>query len=106
MESTVTANAMSLSLLARNVYGVCFTMRDSRELLRGELAQAREKAADLTGEPPIFLHQDMPHLDLYGTVEGAMCCLDSLNYLTDPKGCTADIPAPPAVYPARGRTGV
>lgn len=49
------------------------------------LAQAREKAADLTGEPPIFLHQDMPHLDLYGTVEGAMCCLDSLNYLTDPK---------------------
>ena len=43
MESTVTANAMSLSLLARNVYGVCFTMRDSRELLRGELAQAREK---------------------------------------------------------------
>ena len=36
MESTVTANAMSLSLLARNVYGVCFTMRDSRELLRGE----------------------------------------------------------------------
>ena len=42
MESTVTANAMSLSLLARNVYGVCFTMRDSRELLRGELAQARE----------------------------------------------------------------
>ena len=38
MESTVTANAMSLSLLARNVYGVCFTMRDSRELLRGELS--------------------------------------------------------------------
>ena len=37
MESTVTANAMSLSLLARNVYGVCFTMRDSRELLRGEI---------------------------------------------------------------------
>ena len=49
------------------------------------LAQAREKAADLTGEPPIFLHQDMPHLDLYGTVEAAMCCLDSLNYLTDPR---------------------
>ena len=43
MESTVKANAMSLSLLARNVYSVCFTMRDSRELLRGELAQAREK---------------------------------------------------------------
>ncbi len=49
------------------------------------LAQAREKAAGLPGEPPIFLHQDMPRLDLYGTVEAAMCCLDSLNYLTDPK---------------------
>ncbi len=45
MESTVTANAMSLSLLARNVYGVCFTMRDSRELLRGELAQARRNSS-------------------------------------------------------------
>lgn len=49
------------------------------------LAQAREKAVDLPGEPPIFLHQDMPRLDLYGTVEAAICCLDSLNYLTHPK---------------------
>ena len=49
------------------------------------LAQAREKAVGLPGEPPIFLHQDMPRLDLYGTVEAAICCLDSLNYLTDPK---------------------
>ena len=29
------------------------------------LAQAREKAADLTGEPPVFLNQDMTELDLY-----------------------------------------
>ena len=49
------------------------------------LAQAREKAVGLPGEPPIFLHQDMPRLDLYGTVEAAICCLDSLNYLTHPK---------------------
>lgn len=49
------------------------------------LAAAREKCADLPGEPPIFLHQDMPKLDLYGTVEAAVCCLDSLNYLTSPK---------------------
>ena len=46
------------------------------------LAQAREKAADLTGEPPVFLHQSMTALDLYGTVDAAICCLDSLNYLT------------------------
>lgn len=49
------------------------------------LAAAREKCADLPGEPPIFLHQEMPKLDLYGTVEAAVCCLDSLNYLTSPK---------------------
>ena len=49
------------------------------------LAQAREKAAGLTGEPPVFLNQSMPELDLYGTVDAAVCCLDSLNYLTSPK---------------------
>ena len=49
------------------------------------LAQAREKAASLEGEPPVFLNQDMPSLDLYGTVDAAICCLDSLNYLTSPK---------------------
>lgn len=27
----------------------------------------------------------MPRLDLYGTVDAAICCLDSLNYLTNPR---------------------
>ena len=27
----------------------------------------------------------MPDLDLYGTVDAAICCLDSINYLTSPK---------------------
>lgn len=49
------------------------------------LSQAREKAAGLAGEPPVFLNQSMPALDLYGTVDAAVCCLDSLNYLTNPK---------------------
>lgn len=49
------------------------------------LARAREKAADLAGEPPVFLNQDMTELDLYGTVDAAVCCLDSLNYLLHPK---------------------
>ena len=49
------------------------------------LAMAREKAVGLPGEPPVFLHQDMPKLDLYGTVEAAICCLDSFNYLTNPR---------------------
>ena len=49
------------------------------------LARAREKAAGLTGEPPVFLNQTMTGLDLYGTVDAAVCCLDSLNYLTNPR---------------------
>ena len=49
------------------------------------LAVAREKAAGLKGEPPVFLNQSMPKLDLYGTVDAAVCCLDSLNYLTSPR---------------------
>ena len=49
------------------------------------LAEAMEKAADLTGEPPVFLNQSMPKLDLYGTVDAAICCLDSINYLTSPR---------------------
>ena len=43
MEHNITTSAMSLSLLARNVYCVCFTDRDSQDTLRGELAKAREK---------------------------------------------------------------
>ena len=42
------------------------------------------KTGSVQGVPPIFLHQSMPKLDLYGTVDAAVCCLDSLNYLTDP----------------------
>ncbi|MFI3251129.1 MAG: class I SAM-dependent methyltransferase [Eubacteriales bacterium] len=32
---------------------------------------------------PIFLCQPMERLDLYGTIDGCICSLDSLNYLTD-----------------------
>lgn len=49
------------------------------------LAAAMEKSGSVEGIPPIFLHQSMPELDLYGTVDAAICCLDSLNYLTQPK---------------------
>ena len=48
------------------------------------LAVAMEKYGTVGGIPPIFLHQSMPKLDLYGTVDAAVCCLDSLNYLTRP----------------------
>ena len=49
------------------------------------LMEAREKAQNIRGVSPLFLHQSMPELDLYGTVDACICCLDSLNYLTDPR---------------------
>ena len=49
------------------------------------LMEAREKTQDIQGVPPMFLHQSMPELDLYGTVDACICCLDSLNYLTNPR---------------------
>lgn len=49
------------------------------------LAEAQLKTGSVEGIAPIFLHQSMPRLDLYGTVDAAICCLDSLNYLTNPK---------------------
>ena len=49
------------------------------------LAAAREKTEGKPGIAPVYLCQSMPELDLYGTVDAAVCCLDSLNYLTSPK---------------------
>lgn len=42
MDSTITTSAMSASLLARNVYCVCFPLRDSLDSLQGDLAQVRK----------------------------------------------------------------
>jgi len=44
------------------------------------LAVAREKAAD-AGADILFLEQDMRQLDLYGTVDTAVCLLDSLSHI-------------------------
>ncbi len=44
------------------------------------LAVAGEKLRE-NGLSALLLHQDMRTLDLYGTVEGAVCCLDALNHL-------------------------
>ncbi len=46
------------------------------------LAVAQEKASQTPGViPPVFLCQEAAELDLYGTVQGALCSLDGLNYL-------------------------
>ena len=84
------------------------------------LSEAQEKALELTCEPPVFLHQSMDKLDLFGTIDACVSSLDSLNYVTDeailraafhkihtflmPNGCFLfDILAPPtcAAWTAR-----
>lgn len=50
------------------------------------LAEAMGKGAPY-GERLMLLCQDMRELDLFGTVDGAVCMLDSLNHLTT----TADV---------------
>ena len=47
------------------------------------LSQAQAKAAAAQPPvPPLFLCQEASELDLYGTVEGAYCSLDGMNYLS------------------------
>ena len=49
------------------------------------LAVAAEKCRGAGEIAPIFLHQSMEKLDLYGTIDACVCCLDSINYVLDPK---------------------
>lgn len=44
------------------------------------LSAARDKA-DEAGIPLLLICQDMRSLDLYGTVDGAVCCLDGINHI-------------------------
>lgn len=46
------------------------------------LSVARENSAQM-GTQVLYLCQKAEELDLYGTVDGAICCLDSLNHITD-----------------------
>ena len=48
------------------------------------LAQAQQKLATLD-PPPLLLCQSMPQLKLLEKVDAAICCLDSINYLTPPR---------------------
>ncbi len=48
------------------------------------LSAARENSYNL-GTDVLFLCQKAEELDLYGTVDGAICCMDSLNHITDIK---------------------
>ncbi len=47
----------------------------------GRLFEAAMAKMNEFTTPPLFLEQDMRAFELYGTVDAAICCLDSLNYL-------------------------
>ena len=64
-------------LLAQAGYQV--TATDASEEM---LTQAAQKAAALSGQPPLFLCQSMPQLRLLEPVDAAISTLDSLNHLT------------------------
>ena len=50
------------------------------------LTEAADKAAELD-EPPFFICQPMQQLALPFGVDWIVCCLDGVNYLTDPDDC-------------------
>lgn len=55
------------------------------------LAEAAEKNRGAAPIEPIFLCQPMERLDLYGTIDACVCCLDSVNYVTDPKSSSGPL---------------
>ncbi len=72
--------SMSLALARRgyDVVGV--------DLSEDMLMVARERVyKENLQNPPLFLKQNMCRLDLYGTVDLAICCLDGINHLTTTK---------------------
>ena len=48
------------------------------------LEEARKKFENAE-KSALFIHQDMRALDLYGTVDAVVCCLDSINHLPSPR---------------------
>lgn len=70
----------------------CGTGRMTRELAsRGYDMIGVDGSSDMLNEACmsgaqgiLYLLQDMSEFELYGTVGATVCCLDSLNYLTDP----------------------
>ncbi len=51
---------------------------------------ARERSIE-SGYDILYLCQKLEELDLYGTVDGAVCCLDSLNHIIDYKAFSSAI---------------
>ena len=67
--------SMTLELAARGIEMI------GSDLSCEMLSEARSRAAEQKREL-LFICQDMCALELYGTVDAVICCLDSINYLT------------------------
>ena len=68
--------SLELFRLGYDVIGV----DGSDEMLSVAIEKKYDNEADI-----MFLRQDMDKLDLYGTIDACVCCLDSVNYVTHPK---------------------
>ena len=82
--NTVLDLACGTGSLTREVARRGYEMRGV-DLSSEMLAEAVEKNRDIQGIQPIFLCQSMDRLDLYGTIDACVCCLDSINYVTNAK---------------------
>lgn len=69
-------------LLAQKGYRVL-----AADLSEDMLAMAWEKAAELEENRPYFICQPMEELQLPEPVDWIVCCLDSMNYVTQPEKC-------------------
>ena len=69
-------------LLAKRGYQVL-----AADMSEDMLSMAWEKASELEENRPYFICQRMERLRLPYTVDWVVCCLDSLNYVTNPEDC-------------------
>ena len=75
LELACGTGSLSKELVERGYDLIC--VDNSPEML--EIAKEKCKGGM---HPPLFLCQDMAQLDLFGTIDAAVCCMDSINYLT------------------------
>lgn len=72
--------------------GFCLEMADlgydpigidaSEEMLSEASSKMQNRFPEAKEPPCLFLHQDISHFELYGSVDLAVCLLDTLNHLT------------------------
>ncbi len=62
--------------------------------ISAEMLSQAKISSDKTNLDILYIQQDMRFLDLYGTVDAVVCCLDGINYLSsigDVKSCFSGV---------------